>query len=459
MRRLARPAPVGRAEGPAHHRVTTGVLTQPLPGSPHRSGGPADGATDGQALRIGSLCSGYGGLDMAVQAVFGGTVTWVADPDPGPARILAHHYPDVPNLGDITATDWTGVEPVDVLVGGYPCQPFSTAGHRKGANDPRHIWPHIAAALGVLRPRLGVFENVAAHVGMGFGDVLADLARIGFDAEWTCLRASDVGAPHQRNRLFLLTWPTDPGHPPRHGHRSDHTRPSARRRRHADRSGCSDPAGRTSAALSDRCRPSPAHPIGFRSGRGGTPGTGRWHEPAHRRRPAPPHPQSVAERGPADAPHPVTGSRHARPVPGRGGLHRGRPCHTAPHQEPHHHLVGHEDRQAARGADAPDPASVLAPEEIWGPYAGAVARWAPVIGRTAPRPTDAMGRLNPGLVEWMMGLPPGHVTAVPGLSRAAQLKALGNGVLPLQAATAVEHLAQRAHARGAPIPALMDIDR
>jgi DNA (cytosine-5)-methyltransferase 1 len=160
-------------------------------------------------LRLGSVCTGYGGLDAAVQAVFGGTLAWVADNDPGAARILAHHYPHVPNLGDITAIDWADVPPVDVVLGGYPCQPFSTAGKRKGTADARHIWPYIADALRVLRPRLAIFENVANHLRLGFDTVLADLARLGFDAQWCIAAASEVGAAHERKRLFLLSWPAD----------------------------------------------------------------------------------------------------------------------------------------------------------------------------------------------------------------------------------------------------------
>lgn len=166
-------------------------------------------------LRIGSVCSGYRGLDMAVEAVFGGTTAWVSDIDPGANRILAHHWPDVPNLGDLTTTDWASVEPVDIFCGGYPCQPFSIAGEKKGTADERHIWPHIARALGVLRPRYAVFENVGNHLRLGFDTVLADLARIGFDAEWLCLRASDVGAPHPRRRLILLAVAQDADREPR----------------------------------------------------------------------------------------------------------------------------------------------------------------------------------------------------------------------------------------------------
>ncbi|MFC9821426.1 DNA cytosine methyltransferase [Streptomyces erythrochromogenes] len=159
--------------------------------------------------RIGSLCTGYGGLDAAVHAVFGGTTAWVSDIDPGARQIIAHRMPDVPNLGDLTTTDWAAVEPVDIVLGGYPCQPFSTAGKRKGTADERHIWPYIADALRVLRPRIAVFENVAGHLRLGFDTVLADLARLGFDAEWCLVRASEVGAPHARQRLFILAVAAD----------------------------------------------------------------------------------------------------------------------------------------------------------------------------------------------------------------------------------------------------------
>ena len=88
-----------------------------------------------EKLRIGSLFSGYGGLDMAVQDVLGGSLAWVADPAPGPVKLLAYRHPDVPNLGDITRVDWSTVEPVDVITGGSPCQDLSTAGRRAGMTD------------------------------------------------------------------------------------------------------------------------------------------------------------------------------------------------------------------------------------------------------------------------------------------------------------------------------------
>ncbi|NUW01322.1 DNA cytosine methyltransferase [Streptomyces sp. CAI 127] len=357
-------------------------------------------------LRIGSVCSGYRGLDLAVEAVFGGSTVWVADNDPGAARILAHHLPQVPNLGDITTVDWHQAEPVDIYCGGYPCQPFSTAGHRKGTEDARHIWPHIAHSLRVLRPRLAVFENVAGHLSLGFDTVLADLARIGFDADWCTLRASDIGAAHQRNRLFLLAWPADTGSP-------------GLARRWAERT----------ASYSRRLVPADA--VDVRSDRGGARGSGR-DEPSARRLAAA-HATGVGEREPTDQTHTLAGGGDAWSVAGSGGLRAA--------ADPGRGQVA-EQSVADRGGV---PATVPTPgrRPAWGPYGPAIERWEAVIGRPAPWPVDDLGRLNPPLVEWLMGLPAGWVTDVPGLSRTAQLKALGNGVVPQQAAAAFRHLAAR----------------
>lgn len=140
---------------------------------------------------------------------FGFEVAWQAENDPAASIVLKHHWPRVLNIGDISAVDWSSLERVDGIIGGYPCQPFSLAGARKGTDDERHLWPHIAECLRVLRPRWALFENVAGHLSLGFDVVLADLAAIGFDAEWSIVRASDVGAPHQRRRLYILATNTD----------------------------------------------------------------------------------------------------------------------------------------------------------------------------------------------------------------------------------------------------------
>lgn len=159
-------------------------------------------------MRIGSLCSGYGGLDMGVQQVLGGKVAWHCEKDKNASLILAHHWPEVPNLGDITTIDWHSVPRVDILTAGYPCQPFSLAGKRAGTDDARHIWPHIAQAIGVLRPHYVVLENVRGHLSLGFDTVLGALASLRYDARWAVVRASDTGAPHKRERLFVLATDT-----------------------------------------------------------------------------------------------------------------------------------------------------------------------------------------------------------------------------------------------------------
>ena len=307
------------------------------------------------SIRIGSLCSGYRGLDMAIEEVFGGTTAWVSDIDAGANKILAHHWPTTPNIGDLTTAKWDDVEPVDILCGGYPCQPFSIAGTRKGTADERHLWPFIANALRVLRPRIAIFENVANHLRLGFDTVLTDLADIGFDAEWVVVRADRaVGAPHQRRRLFFLAAAQD----------ADGT------------------------ARGERRIPAPRQ----------AEGRGAWAD--------------VGGRGGVAAADPEgVGRGEGRPEPARqqGGL-------------------------GAPGGGASD----------WDRFAPAIARWEAVTGRRAPWATDDRGRLSTPFVEWMMGLPAGHVTAVPKLTRNEQLKALGNGVVPQQAAAALRLLADRA---------------
>lgn len=149
------------------------------------------------------MFSGIGGLDLALEAL-GFTVAWQSEYDPHCSKVLARHWPDVPNLGDVTTIDWTKVPHVDCIAGGYPCQPFSHAGRRAGEDDERHLWPYVAAAVRCLRPRLVVLENVAGHLSLGFGSVLGDLATMGYDARWGCVRASDAGAPHQRRRVFIV---------------------------------------------------------------------------------------------------------------------------------------------------------------------------------------------------------------------------------------------------------------
>ncbi|MFI6132712.1 DNA cytosine methyltransferase [Micromonospora sp. NPDC051141] len=156
------------------------------------------------------MCTGYGGLDMAVELVLGGQLAWYAETDRHAAAVSAHHWPHVPNLGDIRAVDWSAVAPVDILTAGFPCQDISNAGKRAGIGGKHSsLWSAVADAVRALRPPLVFVENVAALLRRGFDVVEADLAAIGYDTSWTCLRASDIGAAHRRDRLFLLAVPAE----------------------------------------------------------------------------------------------------------------------------------------------------------------------------------------------------------------------------------------------------------
>lgn len=353
-------------------------------------------ASGGPGLRIGSLFSGYGGLDLAVEHVFNAKTVWFSELNEPVARVFAHHWPDAPNLGDITAIDWSQVEPVNILIGGFPCQDVSTVGKRAGlAPGTRSgLWAHMAAAIDALQPEWVVIENVRGllsspatrpaaegddherrnpgdatpdgatlrgmesdpwHLGdnaarplRALGAVLGDLANLRLDARWIGLPASLVGAPHQRFRIFALARRTVP------------------------------------------------HPTGDRL---------------------------ITRRG-----NPRPGESKARDDRAVTPDHRLRPTRT-----------GWLTEQESRIGDAvvPDRRTV----QRWGRYADAIARWEHITGRSAPAPallSDADGpRPAPAFVEWLMGLPAGWVTDSDELTQNQQITALGNGVLPLQAAAAL----------------------
>jgi DNA (cytosine-5)-methyltransferase 1 len=164
------------------------------------------------ALNVLSLFAGIGGLELGLERA-GMTTVGQVEIDPYCQQVLARHWPEVPRHGDVrTAAQWWASEPrpvVDVVCGGFPCQPFSTAGLRNSVDDVRWGWPWMADVVRAVRPRYVLVENVAALVddSRAFGWLLADLAELGFDATWDVLRASDVGAPHRRERLYLVAHP------------------------------------------------------------------------------------------------------------------------------------------------------------------------------------------------------------------------------------------------------------
>jgi DNA (cytosine-5)-methyltransferase 1 len=160
------------------------------------------------ALTVGSLFSGIGGLDLGLERA-GMEVIWQSEIDPYACKVLSKHWPEVVNHGDIKAINWSDVVRPDVICGGYPCQPFSTAGKRRGEEDPRHLWPWVREAISQLRPKYAILENVRGHLSLGGVSVIGELADIGYDAEWRIVSAASVGAHHRRDRVVIVAYPNN----------------------------------------------------------------------------------------------------------------------------------------------------------------------------------------------------------------------------------------------------------
>lgn len=378
-------------------------------------------------MRIGSLCTGYGGLELAVRAVLGAELAWYAEHEPATpqhprptqaaSRLLAHHYPDLLNLGDLTIVDWEAAARVDILTAGWPCQPWSLAGRRAGAGDARAIWPYVAAAVRALRPRLVFLENVPAIVRAGeLARVVASLAALGYVGSWVCVRASDVGAPHRRDRIFILASPvrdTDgiggEGWPTAglEGQTGSAARPAAD----------TEDVGHERGWVSRRRGTGPADGRGLAADTSGD----RWRE------------------GRSESARVIRGSDaaqrdHAAADPDGDGFEG-----LAEHNGQAYETGGATEARRGHAHGSARPAVM-----DWAGYTPAIRRWEHVLGRPAPTPTVLGLRgaraLSSLFVEWLMGLPEGHVTAVPGLSRTEQLKLLGNGVVPHQAEHALRLL-------------------
>ena len=159
-----------------------------------------------------SLCSGYGGIDLGLKRAIGERLRTVAFVEVEcfavcnlAAKAEAKLLDSAPIWSDLRTFPWGKFHGlVDILSGGYPCQPFSAAGKRLGAEDPRHLWPFIAAGIAAMRPGVCFFENVEGHISLGLPNVLQDLAGMGYRTTWGVASASECGAPHQRKRVFIL---------------------------------------------------------------------------------------------------------------------------------------------------------------------------------------------------------------------------------------------------------------
>jgi DNA (cytosine-5)-methyltransferase 1 len=474
-------------------------------------------------VTIGSLCTGYCGLDTAVEHVTGGRTVWHCEIEDAPSRLLAHRFPDVPNHRDLKTLAWAE-HPVDVLTGGYPCQPFSGAGLRKGTDDPRHLFPWIALGIGLMRPPLVLLENVRGHLSLGFDVVLAQFDRLGYDIRWTLFPASKVGAPHGRSRLWIAARAREVG---------GWSRPGGEPTAYADDAGgwSSPQVGLFGDVDADKIGPAGVMVEGARWDRETTasPIAGLLRTPTAQlainggsqhpdKRKAGGHGPTLADeieyllptpsctdgmgghlsrsgdRGdelllpgvakahasglllPTPTTDPASHNGHARdlgselrllPTPAVNDMGEGKTVDawdawTAQQREKHGNGNGHGPSlaiEAARLSLLPTPttmdshasgggyngqtnvtltdATVRHPER-WGIYAAAIARWE-ALTRPAPAPTQpgrSGPRLSPAFVEWLMGLPAGWVTDVPGLTRNHMLTMLGNGVVPQCAAAA-----------------------
>jgi DNA (cytosine-5)-methyltransferase 1 len=176
-------------------------------------------------LRVLDLFSGIGGFSLGLERAGGFETVAFCEIEPYPRRVLAKHWPNVPCYDDArTLTADTlrrdGIA-VDVICGGFPCQDISVAGNRRGMGDGTRsgLWSEIARLVGELRPRFLIVENVAGLLtgppeqpGGWFGRILGDLAERGYDAEWENIPAAALGAPHRRERVWIVAHPTKVRH-------------------------------------------------------------------------------------------------------------------------------------------------------------------------------------------------------------------------------------------------------
>lgn len=162
-------------------------------------------------MTFGSLFSGIGGLDLGLERA-GMVCKWQVEIDPFCQKVLAKHWPEVKRYEDIR-TVGDELERVDLIVGGFPCQPVSRAGDQRFQSDDRWLWPEYIRLVRCLRPRNVLVENTPGLLDGPMADVLRDLAACGYDAEWQGIPAASLGAPHVRDRVWIVAHAQCPGLP------------------------------------------------------------------------------------------------------------------------------------------------------------------------------------------------------------------------------------------------------
>lgn len=163
----------------------------------------------GFMFTFGSLFAGIGGFDLGLERA-GMTCKWQVEIDPFCLKVLSKHWPSVLKFEDVRNVGSDNLESVDLICGGFPCQDISNAGKREGIKGKKSgLWAEYRRIICEIRPRYVLVENVAALLTRGLETVLGDLAASGYDAEWQCLPAAAFGAPHRRDRLFIIAHSID----------------------------------------------------------------------------------------------------------------------------------------------------------------------------------------------------------------------------------------------------------
>lgn len=162
-------------------------------------------------MRIGSLFSGIGGLELGLErAILGAHTVWQVEKDEYARKVLAKHWPRVKRYNNVEQVGAHNLEQIDLLCAGWPCQDISPAGKKSGLEGPKSgLWKEVRRIAGDLQPRYLVLENSSALLTRGFGDVLGDLAALGYDVFWECIPAASVGAPisgRGRDRIFIVAF-------------------------------------------------------------------------------------------------------------------------------------------------------------------------------------------------------------------------------------------------------------
>ena len=333
-------------------------------------------------LTVGSLCSGILGLDLAVERHFGAELAWCAEINPAASQVITART-TVTNFGDFRDVTPPAVE---ILCAGFPCQPVSVAGRRAGINDERWLFDDICDLLGRLDPppRRLVVENVrgllAANGGAAMARVVEGLARCGYVGSWRTVRASDVGACHRRERVFIVA-----------RHASGTVGRGPQLELLGSRVGAAELREPDRAAAADAERVN-----------------------AERRR----------------ASRDVAGAQDDARHEGRGRD----TCRDAARDRSA--VATHADDVGRERSREPRDWGTGSTHHNFGSYTPAVERWGHILGRPAPAPVDERGRLSAPFVEWMMGYPEGWATDILD-RRTDALRCLGNAVVPQQAARAL----------------------